>query len=201
MAQRLLGFETLSVEKSKVTFFELLGSQGNSGSPITSQSLVRIQFPPLEFAVAKFACRWVIRRADVERRRPFCILSPVRATTCGDVVRREVSVTRRRAIFVDLTGGVLRTRFESKLSPISASRASWVIRGCDRSMGRNANTWRPAMPQVNPVQWPVRPWSESGIRIGRNNALLHDEFGHLMHGKVPFVPHGDKHQCTGERKK
>ena len=66
-------------------------------SAITPQSPVQIRLPQLESPVAKSAYRRVIRKADVRRRRPFFVLSPVFATTCDDPASLKVSVSPRRA--------------------------------------------------------------------------------------------------------
>ena len=60
-------------------------------SSITPQSPVPIPFPQLVLTVAKFGYRRVIRKAGVQRRRPFRVLSPVLATTCG----RDASLVSR----------------------------------------------------------------------------------------------------------
>ena len=59
----------------------ILNKQGSHGVLITPQSQVRILSPQLVLTVAKSGYRRVIRKAGVQRRRPFCVLSPVLATT------------------------------------------------------------------------------------------------------------------------
>ena len=104
-------------------------SAGWPGRLITSRSQVQILSPPLELTVAKLAYRRVIREAGVERRRPFCVLSPGLARTCGVVASLFLSISRRRATRVVQSGVVPWCHFRAKLSVVSLSRAAWV-NGC-----------------------------------------------------------------------
>ena len=104
---------------------------------ITPQSPVPIPFPQLVLTVAKFGYRRVIRKASVERRWPFRVLSPVMATACGRDASLEVPLSASRARRGARPGVAWPTHFWRKLSAVSESRAAWVIACCERSIGRN----------------------------------------------------------------
>jgi hypothetical protein len=100
---------------------------------ITRQSPVQIPSPQLVLTVAKSGYRRVIRKADAERRRPFCVLPPVLATSSRAAawLGSEISAsraTRGLPVFGDSQG-----QSRPKLSAVSLSRAARVIEGCERS--------------------------------------------------------------------
>lgn len=103
----------------------------------TRQSQVRILSPPLVLTVAKSGYRRVIRKAGVERRRPFCVLGQVPATTCDADGSLKVSLSTCRAMPARGSVATPRTRSGPKLSAVSLSRAGWVNGCCFRSVAPN----------------------------------------------------------------
>lgn len=71
-----------------------------------------------------------MRKAGVQRRRPFCVLSPVLETTCDAGGSLKVSLSARRASRHSRSGVASPTRSRPELSVVSLSRAAWVINGC-----------------------------------------------------------------------
>ena len=90
--------------------------------------------PQLVFSVAKSGYRRVIRKAGVQRRRPFRVLSPVLARTSGANGSLKVLLSVRRARRPGRTVVAPQTRFRPKLSAVSLSRAVWVNGCCFRSI-------------------------------------------------------------------
>ena len=103
---------------------------------------MQIPSPQLVLTVAKSDYRRVIRKVGVERRRPFGVLSPVLVTTsrdanCLGVESATLRATRAVRIRLATVIGI-----EPKLSPVSVSRAAWVIECCERSFARNRRSLR-----------------------------------------------------------
>ena len=97
----------------------------------------RVGFTPLVFPVAKLEDHQVIEKVDAERCRPFCVPSPVLATTCDTLASLFLSVARRRATSPVPVCVASLDRFRRKLSVVSESRAAWVKGCCERSIARN----------------------------------------------------------------
>ena len=97
----------------------------------------RVGFTPLVFPVAKLEDHQVIEKVDAERCRPFCVPSPVLATTCDTLASLFLSVARRRATSPVPVCVASLDRFRRKLSVVSESRAAWVNGCSDRSIARN----------------------------------------------------------------
>jgi hypothetical protein len=104
---------------------------------ITPQSPVQIPTAQLVFTVAKLVYRRVIRKAGVERRRPFRVLSPVVATTSSVVGRLFLGVSCRRATSRVRVRVAPTAQFRPKLSVVSVSRDAWVNGCCFRSIAPN----------------------------------------------------------------
>ena len=100
---------------------------------ITPQSPVQIPTAQLVLTVAKSGYRRVIRKAGVARRRPFCVLSPVLATSSSVVARLESAISASRANRCVAVLANARGQIRPKLSVVSLSRPVRVIEGCERS--------------------------------------------------------------------
>ena len=96
-----------------------------SFSPISNG----IRPAPLVLTVAKSDYRRVIRKAGVERRWPFRVLSPVLTTGSSVAEGLWLAISASRARLPGLPVVTRPTRFPPKLSVVSLSRVGWV-NGC-----------------------------------------------------------------------
>jgi len=76
--------------------------------------------------VAKSRYPRVIRKAGVQRRRPFRVLGPFLATTRGTAASLKDSLSARRAHRLARPGVAPLARSRPRLSVVSLSRAAWV---------------------------------------------------------------------------
>ena len=112
---------------------------GYAPRPLPSRSgcSKRVGSPPLVLTVAKLTYRRVIRKAGVERYRPFRVPSRVLATTSSVAARLGFAISACRATSLVRVRVTPLVQSLPKLSVVSLSRAAWVNGCCFRSIARS----------------------------------------------------------------
>jgi hypothetical protein len=151
----------------------------------------------LVLAVANTGYRRVLRKAGVQRRRPFCVVSPVLPTTCGVAESLFLATSDRGATPAGRSGVAPGGQFRQKLSVVSDSRAGRVNGCCERSIARNplhiaSRGGRSGLRQ--PVDFPV-----GGVAEGQGRRRRHRAHVAIVSPSGTTVASSARGRHTGER--